>query len=106
MREYSLNIFSLRKKGKPSVSCNNSYLDNHLEEVLHPERGGQPPRVRRDVHHGLEDPDGLVQHRFRVGVVVGHWQLGAGEVGLQEEVGLGVRGVHGVRVLRKGKIGG
>lgn len=38
----------------------------------------------------LQYPDGLVEHRLGVGVVVGAGQLQVGEVGLQQQVSLGV----------------
>ena len=46
----------------------------------------------------LQDADGLVQHGLGVGVVVGGGQGQLAEVGLQQEVGLGVGRVERVGV--------
>ena len=46
----------------------------------------------------LQDTDGLVQHGLGVGVVVGGGQGQLAEVGLQQEVGLGVGRVERVGV--------
>lgn len=53
--------------------------------------------TRLAVYH-LTDPDGVVQHRLGVGAVVAARQLGVAEVGLQQQVRLGVGAVVRVGV--------
>lgn len=52
----------------------------------------------------LTDADGVVQHSFGVGGVVAAWQLGVAEVGLQQQVGLGVCAIIGVGVDLQGEL--
>lgn len=52
----------------------------------------------------LTDSQGVVQHRLGVGVVVAAWQLGVAEVGLQQQVGLGVGAVVGMWVDLQGEL--
>ena len=50
------------------------------------------------VDHGLEDTGGVVHHGLGVRQVVRAGQHQPREVGLEQEAGLGVGGVHGVDV--------
>lgn len=52
----------------------------------------------------LTDADGVVQHSFGVSGVVAAGQLGVAEVGLQQQVGLGVCTVIGVGVDLQGEL--
>lgn len=52
----------------------------------------------------LTDPDGIVQHCLGIRGVVTAWQLGVAEVGLQQQVGLGVGAVVGVGVDLQGEL--
>lgn len=52
----------------------------------------------------LTDADGVVQHSFGVGSVVAARQLGVAEVGLQQQVGLGVCAIIGVGVDLQGEL--
>lgn len=52
----------------------------------------------------LADADGVVQHGLGVGGVVAAGQLGVAEVRLQQQVGLGVGAVVGVRVDLQGEL--
>ena len=54
----------------------------------------------------LQYPDSLVQDRLGVRVVVCDGQLCLAEVGLEEEVGLGVGAVQGLWPDRDGEFGG
>ena len=80
-------------------------LHHHLHEVHGAQRGREPPRVRRDVDHRLEDAHGLVDHSLGVRDVVAHGQLEPEKVRLEQKVGFGVRivgeaRVHGVPARR------
>lgn len=52
----------------------------------------------------LTDADGVVQHSFGVSGVVAARQLGVAEVGLQQQVGLGVCAIIGVGVDLQGEL--
>lgn len=52
----------------------------------------------------LTDSDGVVQYCLGIGGVVAAWQLGVAEVGLQQQVGLGVGAVVRVGVDLQGEL--
>lgn len=57
-----------------------------------------------DAKSHLTDSDGVVQHCLGVSGVVSAWEWGVGEMGLQQQVSLGVGAVIGVRVDLQGEI--
>lgn len=63
-----------------------------------------PSRGRGSCGRYLTDADGVVQHGFGVGGVVAAGQLGVAKVRLQQQVGLSVGAVVGVRVDLQGEL--
>lgn len=64
----------------------------------------EPSGGRSSCGRYLTDADGVVQHGFGVGGVVAAGQLGVAKVRLQQQVGLSVGAVVGVRVDLQGEL--
>jgi hypothetical protein len=70
----------------------------HLRHADQRQRVAEPPLVRTHVDHRLQQPQAVVERRFRVGDVVGDRQRQPRKVRLQQQVRLGVRVVAVGRV--------